>query len=125
MKWPTYISSNSRRRLPNRKRRDILFPSFLSPAEQTGCHYSLVSVPVAVPEFPNTTTCSCVAFKQVGDRQTGLVFIGLRGKPLVEGNVNKYVLKPILKKLEFALWHDSRHAAWRRIQVKRPVCTVI
>jgi integrase len=57
--------------------------------------------------------------KHVGDRQAGLVFIGRRGNPLVVGNVNEYVLKPILKKLEFALWHDSRHAAWRRIQISR------
>jgi hypothetical protein len=39
--------------------------------------------------------------KKHGDRQTGLVFIGRRGKPLVVGNVNEYVLKPILKKVEF------------------------
>jgi len=43
--------------------------------------------------------------KHIGDRQTGLVFVGRTGNPMVVGNVNEYVLKPILKKVEFALWH--------------------
>ena len=48
--------------------------------------------------------------KHIGDRQTGPVFTGRRGKPLVVGNVNKYVLKPILKKLEL------QHGAVSRFQ---------
>jgi integrase len=56
--------------------------------------------------------------KHVGDRQTGLVFIGRRGKPLVVGNVNGYVLKPILKKLElpYGTTHAMRHGAVSRFQ---------
>jgi integrase len=38
--------------------------------------------------------------KHIGDRQTGLVFVGRTGNPMVVGNVNEYVLKPILKKVE-------------------------
>jgi integrase len=56
--------------------------------------------------------------KHIGDRQTGLVFIGRRGKPLVVGNVNGYVLKPILKKLElpYGTTHAMRHGAVSRFQ---------
>lgn len=56
--------------------------------------------------------------KHIGDRQTGLVFNGRRGKPLVAGNVNKYVLKPILMKLELpnGTTHAMRHGAVSRFQ---------
>jgi integrase len=56
--------------------------------------------------------------KHIGDRQTGLVFTGRRGKPLVVGNVNEYVLKPTLKKLELphGTTHAMRHGAVSRFQ---------
>lgn len=40
----------------------------------------------------------------VGDRQNGLLFSSRNGTPLVHSNVNRYVLKPICKKLGIELW---------------------
>jgi integrase len=56
--------------------------------------------------------------KHIGDRQTGLVFIGRRGKPLMVGDVNGYLLKPILKKLElpYGTTHAMRHGGVSRFQ---------
>jgi hypothetical protein len=37
--------------------------------------------------------------KHIGGRQSGRLFESRNGTPLVVGNVNRYVLKPILRKL--------------------------
>jgi integrase len=49
--------------------------------------------------------------EHVGDRQSGIVFTGRRGKHVVCGNVNRYFLKPILKKLGLPIGtsHAMRH----------------
>ena len=47
----------------------------------------------------------------LGDRQSGRVFESKNGTPLVNGNVNRYVLKPLCKKLEIPIGttHAFRH----------------
>ena len=38
--------------------------------------------------------------KYIGDRQSGRLFESRNGTPLVAGNVNTYVLKPLCRKVE-------------------------
>jgi len=47
----------------------------------------------------------------LGSRQSGRVFESRNGTPLVNGNVNRYVLKPLCKKLEIPIGttHAFRH----------------
>ena len=49
--------------------------------------------------------------KYLGDRQSGRVFESKKGTPLVNGNVNRYVLKPLCKKLKLPIGttHAFRH----------------
>jgi integrase len=56
--------------------------------------------------------------KHIGDRRSGRLFESRNGTPLVVGNVNRYVLKPILRKLELPLGttHAFRHGAVSRFQ---------
>ena len=54
--------------------------------------------------------------KHIGNRLSGRIFSSRRGTPLVVGNVNRYVLKPILKKL--GLPYGTSHA-FRRGGVSR------
>lgn len=56
--------------------------------------------------------------KHIGIRQSGRIFSSRRGTPLVVGNVNRYVLKPILKKLglPYGTSHAFRHGGVSRFQ---------
>ena len=49
--------------------------------------------------------------KYLGDRQSGRVFESKKGTPLVNGNVNRYVLKPLCKELKLPIGttHAFRH----------------
>jgi integrase len=57
----------------------------------------------------------------IGDRQSGLVFSSRKGTPLVHSNVNRYVLKPICKKLgiDRATTHAFRHGRVSVLQKNR------
>jgi len=59
--------------------------------------------------------------QHIGDRKIGLVFASTRGTPLVPGNVNRYVLKPICEKLGIpsATTHAFRHGRISFLQRKR------
>src|SRR5947208_14340657 len=48
----------------------------------------------AVQRIVMSLSCS-----RLGDRKTGRIFMTRNGTPLVHGNINRYVLKPICKKL--------------------------
>jgi integrase len=57
----------------------------------------------------------------IGDRKTGRIFMTRNGTPLVHGNINRYVLKPICKKLGIppATTHAWRHGRISILQQKR------
>jgi len=57
----------------------------------------------------------------IGDRKTGRIFMTRNGTPLVHGNINRYVLKPICKKLEMkpATTHAWRHGRISILQQNR------
>jgi integrase len=57
----------------------------------------------------------------IGDRKTGRIFMTRNGTPLVHGNINRYVLKPICKKLGMkpATTHAWRHGRISILQQNR------
>ena len=70
---------------------------------------------VAVHVHPDVMT---MLKKHIGDRQSGRLFESRNGTPLVVGNVNRYVLKPLCNKvgIDIGTTHAFRHGAVSRFQ---------